>query len=78
MTTVAECPEEPEPPRSPEERLREVARILASGVLRMRRGLLAPPAVPLTAPERDPQEPSESDRNYLDVSASPRPHVPAG
>jgi hypothetical protein len=77
MTTIAEYPEEPEALRTPEERVREVARILASGILRMRRGLLPPPEAPIAVPECDLEEPSESNRYCLDVSTAPRPHVPA-
>ncbi len=77
MATIAEGLQDPDAPRTPEDRMRQVARILASGVLRMRRGLLPPPNAPLALPECDLAKPSESNRNCLAVSASPRPHVSA-
>jgi len=55
---------------SPEERLTEVAAILASGLLRMK---TAPPAnVPV------PPESAESSEKALEVCAPSRTHPPAG
>lgn len=52
------------PALTPEERFREIAKILAKGVLRLRR---IPIAVPL-----------ESPSNCLDVPSHEPPSVPAG
>ena len=75
-------------PLSSEERLRELAAILAAGVLRLKtRSESASadgPSAQAGSPESPPCGPgniaeklSESSRNCLDVSARPRAHVPA-
>ena len=65
-------------PHSPEERRREVAAILAAGILRLRTPLQCIPEPESNSPESMSEKLSESRRNCLDVSASPRPHVSAG
>jgi len=65
-------------PATPEDRLREVAAILAAGLLRLhaRPDLAATsdiPGSPATAPESP-----ESSRNPLELPAHPSPHRPAG
>ena len=75
-------------PLSSEERLHELAAILAAGVLRLktrRESASADgPSAQAGSPESPPCGPgniaeklSESSRNCLDVSARPRTHVPA-
>ena len=60
---------------TPSERRREVAAILARGVLRLRQcGRTSPPAGESWAPEKA----SESRRNCLEPVATSSPPVPAG
>ena len=60
---------------TPEQRLDELAALLATGVRR----LLALHQTPATAPETPPPEPPpESAQNRLDESAASWPHVPRG
>ena len=62
--------------RTPEDRLREVAAILAEGYLRLTRGRRnaseRPPSDDVAAPENSP----ETLRNCLELSAPPRPDGP--
>ena len=60
------------PPLTPDQRLRETARILARGVLRLRASEHAHGS--LIAPEDAPDPPQEG----VDVSATTRPHGSAG
>ena len=65
----------PEADLTPDERLREVAAILARGVLRLRPGVDVP-ADPDDS--RPPEKLSESRRNCLEGVATSRPHLPRG
>ncbi len=60
---------------TPPQRRREVAAILARGVLRLRQCNKIPPG---SNPFRTPEKASESDRDCLDGGARTSPHVPAG
>jgi len=62
---------------SAEERLHEIAAILAAGVLRLKTRSEPSPESPPCSPENTGEKPSESSRNCLDVSATLRTHVPA-
>jgi len=65
-------------PLAPEERLREVAGILAAGLLRLRtRPQLAAPA-DMSGEHAAPKEFSESRQKPLGLPAPPRPDPPAG
>jgi len=85
-------------PLSPDERIHEIAAILAAGVLRLKTHPESPPpGQPVASGTRTGCSParagttelgacvleniaeklSESSRNCLDVSATPRTHVPA-
>jgi hypothetical protein len=59
----------------PDERCREVARILAGGVRRLR-SRAAIPADPIQYP--DPEIPADSSRDCLELSAQPRLSVHSG
>lgn len=76
-TTTDACLGEPGP-HTPEERRREVAAILAKGLLRLRTPLECLAEPDAHGQGNIPKELSESDRNCLDESAPPRLHVPAG
>jgi hypothetical protein len=60
---------------TPIERLREIAAILATGILRLR---TIPKPAPETvySPKSKTEKLSESGRNPLEVSATHSPHVP--
>ena len=60
---------------TPDERRRQVAAILARGILRLR-GL--PPLPPDSAPPGDPHEPPDSCQKALEWSAASSPHAPRG
>jgi hypothetical protein len=60
---------------TPMERLREVAAILAAGILRLR-AIPKPAPGAACSPESEPDKLSESGRNPLEVSAEHVPHVP--
>jgi len=60
---------------SPMERLREVAAILATGILRLKIIPKSPPGAAYS-PTSEPEKLSESSRNPLEVSAKHGPHVP--
>ena len=78
-------------PLAPEERLREVAAILAAGLLRLRspacaaltpgaagrRPQLAAPA-DMSGEPAAPKEPAETSQKPLGLPAPPRPDPPAG
>ena len=59
----------------PSQRRREVAAILARGVLRLRQCREDPPD---SQPSRTPEKAPESGQDCLDEGARPSPHVPAG
>ena len=65
----------PEADLTPDERLREVAAVLARGVLRLRPTARASPG---SAEFRPPEKVSESRRNCLEGGAASRPHLPRG
>ena len=65
-------------PLAPEERLREVAAILAAGLLRLRtRPQLAGPA-DMSGKPAAPRKRAESSQKALGLSAPPRPDPPTG
>ena len=60
---------------TPSERRREIAAILARGVLRLRQCARSSPS---SGESRRPEKASESSRDNLDEGAKLSPHVPAG
>ena len=64
---TTDLPAEEDAHLTPDERRREIAAILAAGILRLR-----------TCPESAPEELSDSAQKPLDLSAPGSPHVPAG
>ena len=60
---------------TPAERLREIATILARGVLRLRQ---CAQTSPVSGESRMPEKASKSCRDSLDEGAKTSPHVPAG
>ena len=75
-------------PLSSEERLHEIAAILAAGILRLKArpefasadgpsAQVGPTESGTSGRENTAEKLSESPRNCLDVSATPRTHVPA-
>ena len=60
---------------SPSQRRREIAAILARGVLRLRQCNEIPPG---SDPSRTVEKASESGRDCLHEGAKTSPHVPAG
>jgi len=60
---------------TPSQRRREIAAILARGVLRLRQ---AAQTSPDSQPSRTAEKASESCRDCLDEGAKTSPHVPAG
>ena len=65
-------------PRKPEERRSQIAAVFAKGILRLRTPLECLSEPNLGSPNASQENLSESHQNCLDVSAFPRPHVPAG
>ena len=61
---------------TPEDRLREVAAILAEGYLRLTRGHLNEPQGPPSHDAATPENSQETLRNPLELSAPPRPDGP--
>jgi hypothetical protein len=59
---------------TPAERLREIASILASGILRLR----TLPESTASGPESSPEKSRESRKKSLDAFPPPSPDVPAG
>jgi len=59
---------------TPDQRRREIAAILARGVLRLRQCRKNPPG---SDPSRTPEKASKSFRDCLDEGAKTSPHVPA-
>ena len=60
---------------TPDQRRREVAAILARGVLRLRQ---CAKTSPVSGESRPPEKASKSFRDCLDEGAKTSPHVPAG
>ena len=63
---------------TPSQRRREIAAILARGVLRLRQCREYPPDSQPSCTAETPEESSESGQDRLDVGAKTSPHVPAG
>jgi hypothetical protein len=77
LVATDECPGQDVSHLTPDERRREIASLLATGILRLltRRGTL--PETPAGGPERGSSEISDSVHNCLDASATKRTHVHA-
>ena len=60
---------------APDQRRREIAALLARGILRLRQCRENPP---ISAPSRTVEKASESRQDCLDEGAKSSPHVPAG
>jgi len=65
-------------PLSPEERLREVAAILAAGLLRVRTRPQLAALADMPGEPAAPKEPAESSQKPLGLPAPPRPDPAAG
>jgi len=63
---------------SPDERRREIAAILAAGILRLTTRPQAMPEHADSAPQNGSEKLSDSSQKGLDLSATQSPHVPAG
>ena len=63
---------------SPDERRCEIAAILAAGILRLRTRPETMPELASSGAGNAPANRSDSGQGPLDLSAPPRPHVPAG
>ena len=63
---------------SSHERRREIATILAAGILRLMTRPESAPEAALPGAETGSEESPDSAQKRLDLSAPPSPHVPAG
>ena len=63
---------------TPDERLCELAAILAAGILRLKTGPQLVATADVSAPDSVPEESSDSTQKRLDLSAPRSPHVLAG
>ena len=66
------------PELTPSERLREIAAIFASGILRLATCPQSTPESVASGQEGQPESPSDSAQKSLDLPATQSPHVPAG
>ena len=68
----------PEANMSPQDRLCEIARIFAAGILRLKTCSEIGPESAQSGQKSEPRKLSESGRNYLDTPARQGPDLPAG